>query len=191
VAVAKVASLQQFFDNFRATLAFSPAYRRPYTPLGCRREQYREQESSDMARLESSIEIGKAPRQVFAFAAMPAQMQVWMSGVLMTTCAGAEAIGTGSRFQQHWKLLGQVIETIYEVLEYDPDHALAYQGIAGPVCCLVRCSFTPLATGTRLTWCSDVDLRTVFHQQAPLAACVAQRLLEADLLTLKAVLEWQ
>jgi len=145
-----------------------------------------------MAHIESSIEIGKAPRQVFAFATLPAQMPVWMNSVLMTTYTGAEAIGAGMRFQQHWKLLGQVLETTYEVLEYDPSHAFAYQGIAGPVCCFVHSSFTPLVTGTRLTWCSDLDLRAVFQQQqTTLALRVAQHLLEADLLTMKAVLERQ
>jgi hypothetical protein len=142
-----------------------------------------------MARIAACIEIGKAPGEVFALATMPARMPVWMSSVLMTTCTGAEAMGVGTNFHQHWKLLGRVLETTYEVLEYDSDRAFAYQGIAGAVGCFVRSSFVPLATGTQLTWCSDLDLHAVFHRHMPLAVRAAQRLLEVDLLTLRAVLE--
>ena len=55
--------------------------------------------------------------------------------------------------------------------------------------CFVRSTLVPLATGTRLTWCSEFDLRAVFHKHMPLAVHAAQRLLEVDLLTLRAVLE--
>ncbi len=144
-----------------------------------------------MTRIEASIKIGKAPREVFAFATMPAHMPVWMSSVLLTTGPAGDAVEVGTRFQQHAKLLGRGLQMSYEVLEYDPEHAFAYQSIAGPLCCFVRSSLTPLVAGTRLTWCSDLDLRAVFHQQTRLATRVAQRLLEVDLLTLKAVLERQ
>ncbi len=74
-----------------------------------------------MTRIEASIEIGKAPGEVFAFVAKPSQMAVWMSSVLLTSCTGAKAMGVGSSFHQHCKLLGRVLETTYEVLEYDPE----------------------------------------------------------------------
>jgi hypothetical protein len=49
--------------------------------------------------------------------------------------------------------------------------------------CFVHSTLVPLATGTRLTWRSDLDLRAVFHKHMPLAVRAAQRLLEVDLLT--------
>ncbi len=144
-----------------------------------------------MANLEASIEIGNVAGEVFAYVTAPERMPIWMSNVVSVTRTSPEALRVGTIFHQRWKLLGRLLETTYAVLEHDPPRAFADQGITGPVCCFVRCSFAPLARGTRRTGCGDLDLRAIYHQQALLAARVARRLLEADLLTLEAVLERQ
>ncbi len=144
-----------------------------------------------MVRLDSGIEIHKAAQEVFAYVTDPAQMPMWMSSVVATTCIAPAAIGVGTTFRHRWKLLGRVLETTYEVLEWDFGHVFVYQSIAGSVCSLVHSSFAPTSTGTQLTWRVDHDLLASFQQDTPLAVRAAQQLLEVDLLTLKAVLEHQ
>ncbi len=142
-----------------------------------------------MTHLEASIEISTSMVEVFSYVAVPARMPLWMSSVVSATCASVDAVRVGTIFHQRWQLLGRLLETTCEVLEYEPPRAFAYQGVTGAVCCFVHSGCAPLAHGTRLSWHSALDLRAVFHQQLPLAVSVAQRLLEVDLLTVRAVLE--
>ena len=144
-----------------------------------------------MVRLDSSIEIRKAAQDVFAYVTDPAQMPRWMSSVVAVTCIAPAVSGVGTIFRHRWNLLGQVLETTYEVLEWDPGRAFVYQSIAGSECSFVRSSFAPTSSGTQLTWRVDHDLLASFQQDMPLAVRAMQQLLDVDLLTLKAVLEHQ
>ena len=114
-----------------------------------------------------------------------------MSSVVAVTCIAPAASGVGTIFRHRWKLLGRVLETTYEVLEWDPGRAFVYQSIAGSECSFVRSSFAPMSSGTQLTWRVDYNLLASFQQNMPLAVRAAQHLLDVDLLTLKAMLEHQ
>lgn len=142
-----------------------------------------------MIRLEASVEISKAVSEVFAYVSNPARAPEWMSRVITVASFPPGDQGVGTTLHIRSKLLGRVYETTYEAIEYAPPHRLTCKSIAGPASSLLSMHCARAGENTLVTLSSLEDLAAVFAQVAPLAARAAQQAMQADLLTLKDLLE--
>ena len=108
-----------------------------------------------MPPIVSSIDIGRAPEEVFAYVTDPATMNEWQPRVTSgrmdrtPTVVGAHCLTTR-------KIGGATREVVTEITEYDPPRRWADRGIAGPIRAVVSVTVDPLDEGTRS--CVTIEL---------------------------------
>jgi uncharacterized protein YndB with AHSA1/START domain len=140
-------------------------------------------------RLEARVEISKGVDEVFDYLIAPAHMLEWMQGVLAVTAPSTGSLGVGSTFHLRWQLPGRVLETTYEVLVCEAGRAFTYQSTISSVRRLVSFRLEAIASGTRLTCSIEQELHSFFQHEVAMAAQATQRLLEAELQSLKKAVE--
>ncbi len=143
-----------------------------------------------MMCVECSVDISRLVDEVFSYVIDPANAFVWRSTLVAITSTLQEAMKVGSTFREQSKLLDQILETTYEVIEWVPSRRLTYKSIVGAVPSLVCLRFESTAGGACVTMHVDQSLDLVFPpEKSSLAMRTVQRILQHDLLTLKDVLE--
>ncbi len=100
-----------------------------------------------------------------------------------------EPMRVGCTFHEQSKLLDQIVETTYEVIEWVPSRRFTYKSIVGAVPSLVCMRFEPTNAGTRITLRVEQSFDFVFPQTETLAIRAVQRVLQVDVQTLKDALE--
>lgn len=140
--------------------------------------------------METGTQISKPVEEVFAYVTAATHTSEWMSKIIKVTTAPQGAIGVGTTLHAHLNLLGQVIKTTLEVIEWAPSSSFACKSIMGPVSSLLYMRFEPVAAGTNLTLRFEYEFRGLFTlARATLAERTIERTLQADLVTLKDLLE--
>ena len=109
-----------------------------------------------MTPITSSIEVARAPADVFAYVTDPTRMAEWQQGVVSGRL-DTETTRVGSKCSTVRKIGGGQREVTTQITEYDPPHRWADRGIEGPVRATVHVLVEPLAdaAGSRVT--IDVD----------------------------------
>lgn len=101
-----------------------------------------------MAPITATIEVARAPAEVFAYVTDPTHMPEWQQG-----CVSGELDGptthVGSRCTTVRRIGGGKRPVTTEITEYDPPRRWADRGIDGPIRALVGVTVEPLADGTR------------------------------------------
>lgn len=142
-----------------------------------------------MMPVEVSVEISKPVDEVFSYMTASTHAFAWRNTLLAITDTPPAAMGVGSTFHEQTKLLDQILETTYEVIEWIPCRRLTYKSIVGAAPSLVCLHFASTISGTRITMHVEQSLALIFPQEQSLAIRTVQRILQLDLLTLKEVLE--
>ena len=144
------------------------------------------------AKVETSVVIKKPIGVVFVFMADPEKDMLWQSGVLSSRNTSGDPMGVGTTEEQEVLLLGRRIKSTLEVSEYEPNRKIEYKTILGPVPFKAGYIFDSLAEGdTKVTFYAEGDVGGFFKLAEPLVARVVQRQWEANLSTLKDLLEAQ
>ncbi len=139
--------------------------------------------------IEVRVEINKPIDEVFSYATDSSHAFVWRSALIAITSTPQEDIKVGYTFQERTKLLDQILETTYEVVEWLPPRRLTYKSIQGVVPSLLCLRVEPTSGLTRVFMRVELSLTLIFPQDELLAFHSAQRILQVDLQTLKEVLE--
>jgi hypothetical protein len=142
-----------------------------------------------MIPVEVSIEISKSIGEVFPFMTNSAHAFLWRSTLVAITSTPQEAIKVGSTFEERTKLLNQIVETTYEVVEWLPPRRLTYKSIKGAVPSLLFLRLEPGKNCTQVIMRVEQSLELAFPHEELLAVHTVQRILQVDLQTLKEVLE--
>ena len=109
-----------------------------------------------MPPIISTIDVARAPEEVFAYVTDPATMNEWQPGVTSgrmdrtPTVIGAHCLTTR-------KIGGATREVVTEITEYDPPRRWADRGIAGPIRAVVSVTVDPLDEGTRSSVTIELD----------------------------------
>jgi uncharacterized protein YndB with AHSA1/START domain len=109
-----------------------------------------------MPPIVSSIDIARAPEEVFAYVTDPATMNEWQPGVTSgrmdrtPTVVGAHCLTTR-------KIGGATREVVTEITEHAPPRRWADRGIAGPIRAAVSVTVDPLDEGTRSRVMIELD----------------------------------
>ena len=142
-------------------------------------------------REEHNVVIERPIEEVFAFVTDPNNDSLWQSRTLETEQTSEGAVDVGTTWRNISKFLGRRIDTTMEVTENEPPRRQCVRVTSGPIpgegCYL----FEPAEDGgsTRFTQNLEAEVGGFFRLAEPLVARAIRRQFEADMATLKDVLE--
>jgi uncharacterized protein YndB with AHSA1/START domain len=138
-----------------------------------------------------SIEIDRAPGDVFAYLDQFDRHGEWQSNIVRATVESEGPVRVGTRVKEIRKIGGREQDTSFEVTEYEPPHKSSFRGVVGPVRPVGAVTVEPLGDGSKSKVSVEFDL--VGHGLgklfAPLARRQARRTIADNQTKLKARLE--
>lgn len=137
---------------------------------------------------EQSTTIQRPVDQVFQFLANPENFPIWAASVLKAEVAGT-SLGVGTQFNQEVKVLGRQAMIPSEIIAYEPPYLFGWRSTGGPAPATMHFTTESSDSGTKVTMVQDVETGNLFKLAGPLMANFARRQNEADLTTLKDLLE--
>jgi uncharacterized membrane protein len=142
-----------------------------------------------MVRVEESVTIDRPVEEVFAYLADIEKQPQWVSSLLESTKNSDEPTGEGTKYRQRAKILGRRFESTNEITAYQPPHVYEFQATSGPM--HVRMRFTLISDGleTRVLQVAEGESGGFFKLADPIIARTLRKQLQADLETLKTMLE--
>jgi carbon monoxide dehydrogenase subunit G len=99
-------------------------------------------------RAELTIEIARAPSDVFAYMTDVEKLPEWQGSVVSSRANGP--LRQGSRIVEQRSLLGHEAETELEVTAYEPGRRFALRTVRGPVDLTIDHDLEPAGEETRL-----------------------------------------
>ena len=141
-------------------------------------------------RQEHSVVIERPVEEVFAFATDPNNDPLWQSTSLETEQTSEGPVDVGTTFRNTSKFLGRRIDSTYEVTENDPPHKQCVRITSGPIPGSGCYLFEPADGGsTRFTQIFEAEIGGFFRLAEPLVGRALRRQMQADMATLKDLLE--
>ena len=140
-------------------------------------------------REELSVVFERPVEEVFTFATDPENEPLWQSTSLETERTSEGPLGVGATFRNTSKFLGRRIETTYEVTEMEYPRRECVKIVSGPIPGSGCYLFEPAEGGTRFTQTFVVEVGGFFRLAEPLVGRAIRRQTEADMATLKDMLE--
>ena len=140
-------------------------------------------------REELSVVIDRPIEEVFAFATEPENEPLWQSTSLETEQTSGGPVGVGTTFRNTSKFLGRRIDSTYEVTGNEPPRRRCVRVTSGPIPGSGCYLFEPAEGGTRFTQRFEAEIGGFFRLAEPLVGRAIRRQMEADMATLKDLLE--
>lgn len=142
-------------------------------------------------RAESSISVRRPVPEVFAYVSDIRKWPSWQGDIVEAwqTSDGPIAIGTTAKLDIHF--LGRRIEADVEVTEYEPERLFAVRTRSAPVAFTARLACEPEDAGTRVTYRGVFEPGGFFRLAEPVLERIGRRQAEAEMHTLKELLEAQ
>jgi uncharacterized protein YndB with AHSA1/START domain len=107
-------------------------------------------------RVTETVEIGRAPQDVFAYLTDPAKLATWQNLEEIEQLTPGP-VGAGTRFREVHRVLGTSRPEITEVVVLEPGRRFDIRVVQGPPVD-GRWDFEPAGAGTRLTFTPTVRL---------------------------------
>ena len=141
-------------------------------------------------REEHSVMVERPVEEVFAFTADPNNAPFWQSTTLELEQTSEGPVDVGATFRNTTKFLGRRFDTSYEMTENEPPHKQCYRVTSGPIPGEICYLFEPTDGGsTRFTQTFEAEVGGFFRLAEPLVARAIRRQMEADMATMKDMLE--
>jgi carbon monoxide dehydrogenase subunit G len=141
-----------------------------------------------MITTSSSIEVKRPRREVFAFVTDQTQFPLWHSGVI--SVEGDNGMRPGGVYSIEMQYLGRRSVSKVEVLENNGLSVTRARSVRGPLHFDTTTELDELApTRTRVTMRVRIDAGMIYKLAEPALESITNAILEADLKTLKALLE--
>ncbi|MDQ4075127.1 MAG: SRPBCC family protein [Chloroflexota bacterium] len=144
-----------------------------------------------MPTFQQSVVIQKPPEVVFEFLANYENDPRWRSDVRTMAYQSPPPIGVGSRALEVASVLGQQLETLTEISEYEPHARVISRTLSGPTPVTAYRYFEPTDGGTRFTYRLDIDVSKAlfFRLLQPVLIPWYQRRIETYLARAKEIVE--
>lgn len=137
-----------------------------------------------MLEASNTVEIRRAPADVFEFLAEGENDRRWRSGVLDLQRKSGH--GRGAIYEQGVKgPFGRRVPADYEITAYDPDRRIGFRAIAGPVRPEGTYELAPSDAGTRVTFA----LRCTPHGLAKLMTPMVAKTMRSEVAQLERLRE--
>jgi uncharacterized membrane protein len=142
-----------------------------------------------MAKVETSTVINRPVEEVFAVVSNPENYPKWISSSVEVKMASGRLIGVGTTFRPVVKFLGRQIESETEITEYEPNRRYVEKSISGPFPVENSLTFERVEGGTRVSLTTVAEPGGFFKLAEPLLMSIVKHQFEADLVTLKDLME--
>jgi uncharacterized protein YndB with AHSA1/START domain len=142
-----------------------------------------------MTQFRATIEIARPRDEVFAYLADAGRLPTWNSAVESVVPLHAPAGGASGRYVMQRRLPTGPATNELEVVEVRPPDQLRIRTTNGPTPFIYRYAFATTAAGTLVTLNADVTLGPGRSLLGTLAAHAIKRGVDANLATLRDLLE--
>jgi carbon monoxide dehydrogenase subunit G len=138
--------------------------------------------------LERDTTIARPPSDVFAFVSEPRNLPRWQPAVNEVTRDDGP-VAVGSTFVEARSFVGKTFRSTIEIAELEQDRVFTIRVVDGPVPLTVRHAFEPSGDGTHLTIAMEAQPRGLMRAASGAMAKAADKDVQANLATLKQLLE--
>lgn len=142
-----------------------------------------------MARGSASVQIQRAPDDVFDVLADVTKNSQWASASIEGHQTSTGPVGVGSTAREVTRFLGRRIETDSIVTDFVPGRRLAYETQSGPFPFAGSFDLEPQGSGSNVTATFEASPTGPFRLLGPLFARLATRQFERDLASLRERME--
>ncbi len=142
-----------------------------------------------MINLNGSTMICRPVKQVFDFVSAPENDFQWQYGTLAAARLSDGADRLGSFFRTIGHLLGQRLQGIFEVTEYEPNRKYTFRSISGPFHLQTSYSFEIASGCTKISIVTQANADTIFDMNEHLLERKMKKQLRENLALLKGLLE--
>jgi carbon monoxide dehydrogenase subunit G len=139
--------------------------------------------------VRKSFTIGRPIGEVFAFVTDPAKLSRWQSSAVEASLQGNGPMQTGSRLIERRSVMGRTIESMMEVVEYDPPRRFVVKTLSGPIPFQVSQELSEEDGATRIDVVVQGKPTGVFRFASRLVAGAVERQLHEDFARAKRLLE--
>ncbi len=141
-----------------------------------------------MVKIEASTEIKRPVEEVFAYLSNPETTPEWNAIVLESKATPPGPVKVGTKIHSVVKLLGRRVEGTADVTEFVPNKRFAFKG-STPFPNELASSVAPTAGGTKVTLSGQFEPGGFFKLAEPILSRIMKKQIEAQLDTLKEMLE--
>jgi carbon monoxide dehydrogenase subunit G len=138
---------------------------------------------------EVSTFIARPVEAVFVFVSNLENNPQWQAVTVEATKSSEGPIGVGTTWKETVRLLGRQIEVERRTTAYEPNSGFSLATTSGPVQVEATIRLEPENGGTRFSAAFRGDAGALAKLGGPLLATMMKRGVEADVATLKALLE--
>lgn len=142
-----------------------------------------------MINLNVSTMIYRPVKQVFDFVSAPENDFQWQYGTLAAARLPDGVDRLGSFFRTIGHLLGQRMQGIFEVTEYEPNRKYAFRSISGPLHVKTCYTFEVASDSTRIRITTQAHTAKLFEMSERLLERKMKKQLKENLTLLKDLLE--
>ena len=140
-----------------------------------------------MIRIELTVEIARAPADVFELLSEIERLPEWQASALEAHADGP--LAEGSRITERRRLLGREVDTELEVVAYEPPKRLTLRSLGGPVQFTVDHELAEQGGGTQLRFVAEAQPGGLLRLTEPVLARTAEQEFRRDFDRLKELLE--
>jgi hypothetical protein len=142
-----------------------------------------------MIHFDSSTQIYRPLKQVFAFVATPENDFQWQYGTLTSSQLSSGGIGLGTLFRVVGHLIGRRIEAIYEVTAFEMNKRYGFKSVSGPVDSYTLYTFEMTDGSTKINLITETNPRDLFKPNDTVIIKKFKKQCKENLAMLKSVLE--
>lgn len=142
-------------------------------------------------RIESSIQINAPAERIFAFIADVRRQPEWIGAVADVSNVSSDPVGVGTTFNLSLALMGKTATATQEVTRFEPNTAFTQKTTSGPVPTEISITLTESNGATTVHNVTEADISSLGRLAGPLVSRTIRRQLEADLQTLRDIMEQQ
>jgi uncharacterized protein YndB with AHSA1/START domain len=142
-----------------------------------------------MISFDVEVTINRPVETVFAFANDPTTFPQWQPAVVESRQTSPSLLGVGSTGMNARKVMGQRVESTFEVTLYTQNQSFAVKSTSGPVAYEITSSFQPVDGGTCLHLHFQGEPQGLFKAAERMLAHTIKKDFEEDYQRLKTLLE--
>lgn len=142
-----------------------------------------------MIRFDLNTHIYRPLKQVFRFVVMPENDFQWQYGTLASAQLSSEVMGIGTLFRAVGHFMGQRMESIFEVTQYDPNKRYGFKTLSGPLVLQTLYTFEMLEGKSELSMTVQISPENNFKPAMVLVEKRIKKQYRENLALLKSVLE--
>lgn len=141
-----------------------------------------------MITFRFAIEVARPVHDVFEYVTDPAKLREWQ-GTDNVEQVTAGPVELGTRLREVRVVLGRRLESVTEVVAYEPDRRFEIRILSGPAPVEDRWAFEDAADGTRVVFSTEGSARGILRVVEPLIGAVLEHRRRAHHARLKHALE--